>query len=523
MGLGLEPADSSTPKRLPPVSDSQSLLAASPAKKPETPHAVKLASFATEEPLSPERFAALEARVRELEAGKPSDTNASAPAEAAAPEGVEIGSDKSMTASWNHGLNLESKNKDFKAHVGGRTQFDTSFFSNDPELTVSPTIGGIGRQPDSFQFRRGRLRVEGTMYECFDFEAEYDFVNTLAPASPNSGQPVVAVPSIINLWGTVTHLPYLGNVRIGNMKEPIGMEHQASSRFLPFIERSFLQDAVFGPFNNGFTPGVMAFKMSDDERSTWSIGWFSAHNNAFGYGIGPESAATGRLTWLPVYDESSQGRYLWHVGLAGSIRGADEDQTRVRTRGNIRSGPPGVLNPIYADTGTMGATTINYFAAETAINSGPLTVQAEFTGIVITDAVQPFLPPSVPIDRGTPFFYGGYVQALWFLTGEHSNYSNARAAFDRVTPYENFSFVRSSQGEVHGSGAWQIGVRYDAINLNADGINGGVLHGFTFGLNWYWNPNMKVQLNYDLTHRSDVQQVPGGFINAWGLRYAMDF
>ena len=157
------------------------------------------------------------------------------------------------------------------------------------------------------------------------------------------------------------------------------------------------------------------------------------------------------------------------------------------------------------------------------MNAGPLTIQAEFTGIVITDAVQPFLPPSVPVDRGTPFFYGGYVQALWFLTGEHSNYSRARAAFDRVTPFENFYFVRSNHGEVHGSGAWQIGARYDAINLNADGINGGVLHGFTFGLNWYWNPNMKVQLNYDLTHRSGVGDVPPGFINAWGLRYAMDF
>src|SRR5262245_39066598 len=120
------------------------------------------------------------------------------------------------------------------------------------------------------------------------------------------------------------------------MKEPIGMEHLASSRFLPFIERSFLQDAVFGPFNNGFTPGVMFFKLAENQRASWAIGWFSAQNTAFGYGIGPESAATGRLTWLPIYDEPSQGRYLWHLGIAGSVRGADEDQARVRTRGNIR-------------------------------------------------------------------------------------------------------------------------------------------------------------------------------------------
>lgn len=528
LALGAEPSLDSLSQRLPPVTESRPLPTPAASSGPPTYFADKLASFETSNPTTPdptsaERFEALEARMRELEAGKTGDATGSAAAELPAPKGVTIGSDKSMTASWNHGLNVETKNKDFKVHVGGRTQYDTSFFANDPDLTVSPAIGGIGPQRDSSQFRRARLRVEGTMYECFEFTAEYDFVNTLAPAAPNAGQPVVAVPTITDLWGTVTHIPYLGNVRIGNMKEPIGMEHLTSSRFLPFIERSFLQDAVFGPFNNGFTPGVMAFKLSDDERMTWAIGWFAAHNNAFGYGIGPESAVTGRITWLPFYDESSDGRYLWHLGLAGSIRGADEDQTRVRVRGNIRSGPPGVLNPIYADTGTMGASTINYFGAETAINSGPWTVQAEFTGIVITDAVQPFQPPAVPVDRGTPFYYGGYVQALWFLTGEHTSYSRSRAAFDRVTPLENFYPVRSNRGEACGWGAWQIGARYDAINLNSPGINGGVLNGFTFGLNWYWNPNMKVQFNYDLTHRGDVNQVPSGLINAWGLRYAMDF
>jgi hypothetical protein len=77
------------------------------------------------------------------------------------------------------------------------------------------------------------------------------------------------------------------------------MEHVNNSRFLPFIERSFLMDVVFGPFNNGFTPGVMMFDRREDERATWALGWFSAHNNAFGYGIGPESAVTGRVTRPP--------------------------------------------------------------------------------------------------------------------------------------------------------------------------------------------------------------------------------
>jgi phosphate-selective porin OprO/OprP len=524
VGTASEPSSAPRLLRLPPVTDAPQPLTQSPRRAPPAFPATAAGYVEESLPLT-QRLESLEARVRGLEAATPTGEGESpgAPVEPLPSKSAVVGSDKSLKATWNHGLELESANKDFRVHVGGRTQFDNSFFSNDPALVVSPSVGGIGRQPDSFQFRRGRLRIEGTAYENFEFAAEYDFVNTLAPASPDAGQPVVAVPGITDLWGTLTHLPRVGNFRFGSMKEPIGMEHITSSRFLPFIERSFLQDAVFGPFNNGFTPGVMIFDIREDQRATWAIGWFSAQNSIFGYGIGPESAVTGRLTWLAIYDEPSQGRYLWHLGLAGSVRGADEGQARLRTRGNIRSGPPGVLNPIYADTGAMAASTLDYFAFETALNAGPLTIQGEFTGIVVNDAVQPYQAPAVPVDRGNPLFCGGYVQALWFLTGEHSNYSVTRATFDRLTPYENFFLVRSRSGVARGRGAWQIGARYDAIKLNANGINGGILHGFTFGVNWYWNPNMKVQLNYDLTHRSPVQQVPSGFINAWGLRYAMDF
>ena len=228
-----------------------------PAAPP--PAEANLASFSSSAETSPSaRIAALEATVRETQAMQPAALSeaTSAPADPVAPSAdYEVGSDKALTAKWNHGLELQSRRKDLRIHVGGRTQFDNSFFDNDPAIVVSPAIGGIGPQPDSMQFRRGRLRIDGTLYEVFDFVAEYDFVNTLAPASPTTGQPVVAVPGVTELWGMVTHLPVVGNFRFGNMKEPIGMEHINSSRFLPFIERSFLQDAIFGPFNNGFTPG----------------------------------------------------------------------------------------------------------------------------------------------------------------------------------------------------------------------------------------------------------------------------
>lgn len=435
----------------------------------------------------------------------------------------EVGADLSMSASWKSGIEFSTKNKDFRIHVGGRTQLDISAFNNDPEITVPPAIGGIGPQPNSVQLRRGRLRVDGTMYEIYDFAAEYDFVNTLAPAAPSAGLPAAAVPAITDCWINWKELPGLGNFRVGNMKEPIGMEHIQSSRWLDFIERSYLQDAIFGPFNNGFNPGLMFFNEWGEERGTWWIGAFSNNSNPFGYGIGDDWAVTGRLTWLPFYDEPSDGRYLWHWGMSASVRHPDQDQVRIRTRGDIRSGPPGFLNPIYADTGTMQATQQELIALENAAVVGPWTLQAEYVGTWVENAVLPFSPPADRVSRGSPFFHGGYIQLLYFLTGEHRAYNRHYAVFDRVVPHTNAFFVDGAGGHCVGWGAWQVGARYNAIDLNDNGINGGILHSGTFTLNWWLNPNSHVQFNYDITHRSQVNETPPGFIGGYGVRFAYDF
>ncbi len=359
------------------------------------------------------------------------------------------------------------------------------------------------------------------MYEVFDWVAEYDFANTLAPASPSAGQPEATVPGLTELSIAWTQLPWIGNWKVGNQREPMGMEHLTSDTFLPFLERSYLRDAIWGPFDNGYTPGMSIYNTYDDKNGTWAIGGFANTSDSFGYGIGDEAALTGRLTWLPYYDEPTDGAYLWHVGISGSTREPDNGQVRLRVRGDIRSGPPGPLNPIYGDTGTLDASWQNIIGAETAINIGSFTFQAEYVGTWVEDAVSvsPVLTP-----RGTPLFQGGYVEVLYFLTGEHMLYNRNTGVFERVVPYENVFCVADACGNhCHGWGAWQIGLRYNAVDLNDNGINGGDLQSFTFGVNWYWNPNAKVQFNYDLTNRSQVKTVPSGDINAFGLRFAYDF
>jgi phosphate-selective porin OprO/OprP len=210
---------------------------------------------------------------------------------------------------------------------------------------------------------------------------------------------------------------------------------------------------------------------------------------------------------------------LWDVGVSGSVRTPDEGEVRVRTRGNIRSGPPGVLNPIYADTGLLGSDEQDIIAFETFGQYGRWSLQAEYAGTWIQDAVQ----LSTSTAHGTPFFHGGYVELLYFLTGDCRTYDRKIAVPDRVIPLENAFVVEGANGCCKGRGAWQIGFRYSAIDLNDDGINGGILNSGTLGLNWFLNPNTIIQFNYDLTHRSQVAATPDGFINGFGTRVAYNF
>jgi phosphate-selective porin OprO/OprP len=504
----------SEPRPLPPV-QAQPMPALQPLSMPQAPSGVIQASAC--EPSNTD----LEGRIKALECTAEKQAMLDNLSESPAPKGYEVGSDTKMSGAFKNGLQFQSANKDFRTHVGGIVQFDIAMFDNDEALVVPQATGGIGPQPDSLNFRRVRVRLDGTMYETFEYLLQFDLNNFVTSPNANVQNPASPNPAYNEIYITWTQLPIVGNFRVGNFKEPIGFEHIESDTFLPFMERSYLQDFVFGPFNGGYTPGLDFFNWTKDQNATWAIGLFGNNDDNFGYSLGNDYALTGRATWLPYYDEPSDGRYLLHFGVAGSTRGADENLVRLRVRGDIRSGPPGILNPIYADTGNLGATIQNIAAFEMAAVMGSFSVVGEYVGTSIENATQ--LVNNVPVSRGTPWFQGGYIQCGYFLTGEHEVYNRQRGTFDRVTPYENAFCTRSCAGECKGWGAWQVVARYNSLNLNDNGINGGSLDSFTFGVNWFWNANARMQLNYDFTSRGPVKQVAAGDINSLGIRFGYDF
>lgn len=439
---------------------------------------------------------------------------------AAAEVGYEVGSDLAMTAVWNNGLELVTKDKAFRIHIGGRTQLDAGWF-NDP---VQPPAINIPYR-DGVDFRRARLRIDGTMYEQHEFAIEYDFVNSQRIVAP-AGTSDFDVTAFTDAWWQLKEIPFFGNIRIGNQKEAIGFEHLVSSRFLPFMERSYNQDAFYGGSFNGFTPGISAFDKFAEDTATWNIGLYKPVNNVFAVNAWDgDWAVTGRVTKLLRYE--AEGADLIHVGLGARHATSVQNRVRFRTRDAIRSGISAQW-PIPADSSNLFARDGQMIDPELAIVRGPWTVQAEYLASWTNDATSVAGAPGVVagVHADQVFYHGGYVQAFYFLTGEHDNYSLERGAFDRVKPRTNFFWLRNDDGtQATGWGAWQVGARYNYLDLNDSGINGGELHNFTAGLNWFWNPNLKMQFNYIATHRNSA--VAGGAGDAWingaGMRLAHDF
>ncbi len=465
-------------------------------------------------------------------------------------DALTVGADVKMLPEWNNGLELFSTNREFRIHIGGRLQYDTTAFTAGDGPNRNFNDGGLDpRLAGGTNPRRGRLRVDGQMYENYEFLNEWEFVQESFLFTNQQNISDVAdgpLPAPTEVWLGISKLPWIGNVRIGNQNTLTGLEHITSDRFTNFMERSYLADAFTMPFNNAYSPGILIFNNAlENDRMWWGIGAYK--NNYDIYGFSNTAAANslqGRVTGLLI-DEPELNRWM-HVGfcttynqqanpiLQKNSSGAVTQQggLRYRVRGNLRNGPPGSFNSIYADTGILNGSYFTLMTAEYAANFGPLSMQAEWTCHVVpkvrtalsTNGTYGQQPVNTVIDN--LFYQGAYCEVMYALTGEGRAYNKRLAILDRYVPRSNFYLTEGRRGWISSPGAWQIGARYDWVNLNDKGLNGGMLNGVTLGLNWILNPNVRAYFNYDFCYRDFVNmnnQNGSGGINGFGARMAMDF
>lgn len=245
------------------------------------------------------------------------------------------------------------------------------------------------------------------------------------------------------------------DIKIGQSKEPFGLENVTSSGNSLFTERSLSTFAL------GRSKGI---NLSDANRAySWSIGKYKVEQNGKVKADG-DRAYTARATISPINRDTS---YI-HFGLAYTNRDLQGAEYEIKTNGGVDSG----FN--FLDTRNIATETIVKKGAEAAWGRGPLSLQGEYQQLQI-EALN---------TNQSATYQGYYTQLSYFLTNDHRPYKKGR--FSGVKP-------NSKQG------AWELTLRKTALQSveigsanNNDAID---IATTVVGVNYYLNKKVKLMLN----------------------------
>jgi phosphate-selective porin OprO/OprP len=358
---------------------------------------------------------------------------------------------------------VDDSNAKWNVKLGGHVQMDYVTWAD-----ASPAIADA---QNYFNFRRLRLVVDGTGYRQFDFRLQM----TLEPGQGANGNQF-ASPDVKDAYVSMNEIPWIGRVRIGNFFVPFSLEQVTNDTNNIFNERSIPTQGIFAADRE---VGIALYNCTADQNITWTGGLFfddvndtikTRFDDNQGYRL------SGRLTWLPYYDEPSKGRYLVHTGI-GVLHTDDHDDTvRFRARPQVQRGP------VLIDSGNLAADSCTTGNAELAIVWGPVTLQNEA-----------FLSNVNMVSRESLQVGGAYSHLSYFLTGESRTYERFGqhgAQFGRNKPLTNFFAVPGRTGW----GAWEAKARWSYLDLT--NVNSGQYNDLTVGFNWYWSDRTRIMFDW---------------------------
>ncbi len=384
--------------------------------------------------------------------------------------------DSTMKVEWlsGKGLTFGTADKAFTMHIGGRLFFDNIWGTSD-DFDSSNT------QDASF-FRTVRLEVDGTMFTNAFYKIQVDFVG--------------AEVALKDVYIGLKKCGPVGTFTAGHFKQPISLEELTSSRFITFMERAACVSAFAPSRENGLMVNNNFLK--DGMLGVFaSIYRFGTNDQGAVADDGSYSLAV-RFAAFFLHDKDTN-RVL-HVGFGYSFMTLVNNAVQLRARPDIGTGPR------FVDTGTVTANEENLFNAELLFQWKAFHAQLEFFGVDLSGSGGP-----------EPSFTGWYVEVGYFVVGGQHHYSTDKKCNDRPKINQNF---HAGGG---GPGAWQVAFRYDTIDLTDSGVAGGVQDCFTVGVNWYWNPHMRVMFNVIFADIGDGGPLGEGDLTFFGTRFQVDF
>jgi phosphate-selective porin OprO/OprP len=346
------------------------------------------------------------------------------------------------------GLRYVGKYGLLRLKLGGRVALDAGVLAQEHSLDRAyPDFDG-----SNAIVRSAQLQLVGNFGPHMFFKLQYE------AGSISAG--------FKDAYVVVQDVPLLSNVRIGSSKEPFSLESLTSLKFNTFMERSLAMALV-----PGRSFGVTTYSNALAQRLTWAAGVFyrSADWGDYEFDASGGTDITVRFTGLPYLKADDN---LLHFGF-GAVRRFYGDDSSFSSVPESR-----LTNTTYVNTGSFDADEATTYNMETAWQKGPLTLQGEYTRAAIG------------VDGLDRYYQGGYIQAAYFLTGEHRPYNKAAGAFGRVDPLQKFAWGSGSRG------AWELAVRVSGLDLDSGPFPGGKQHDASIALNWYPRRKMRLMFNY---------------------------
>jgi len=413
--------------------------------------------------------------------------------------------DKTFKVYWSDGIRMKSADGKIKFKLGGRVMFDQWYIDDDDLDSGNNPNSRIANSPSGVEFRRVRLYNAGEIGKHFEYKLQFEFAHNVVIARDW----YIGVLKLRDCYGCG-----VPNIKVGHFKVGQGLETTTSSKYITFMERSWLSNFhadrssgiqfwdVFRGGQLGYQAGIDMNGTAGYEESTSGSG-DAFFNEGLGY--------TGRVWWAPWYDCNCKARRL-HVGASVSYR-SDADGLRMRARPPAHlfqrvvdtdftaDGPGGELLDDVDDAWILGV--------ELAWVYGAWSIQAEYGQMNVGST-----------GSGDPTFSAWYVHASYWLTGEARNWKDG--VFKRTKPCCNWL-----DRDCCGKGAWEIAARYEEIDLTDGNITGGEATAWTVGINWHWNPNMRVMFNAMHAETTIPGVIAGtlftGDTTAFGMRFQVDF
>ena len=379
-------------------------------------------------------------------------------AQACVSSGVSAGegADQAVQLKSTPALQVSTSDGAYSMRVAGFLQFDHVHASGHGDGWNESTV------------RRARLGVRGQA----DTNWKYDFM-----FESGSGQTELFDANI-----TYTGFDF-GDIRIGQFKEPVGLEWSTGAPWWTFSDRGLVAS---------LTPKRSIGVAVSKNGKNWGIhvGHFGSEST-IRKSPAEDGATTGRFYFLPYKSDNG----LVHLGVSAVRRTPAAGSVRIKAKHETAGQPsPSMDSGVISDVSS-----VSVLGGEALFQAGPFSLQGEYYQQDISRDVERDVSLSA-----------AYVQISFLLTGEHRPYKLKKGGFGSLKPAGSKSAV-------------ELAARYDTLDLTDQSIESGSMDRLTVGLNWYVNRNIRLTTNYVFSKTDANARLPGADIHSIGIRSQFTF